>query len=130
MGAWTILMCAAFLLLGDSFKQAKVRRAHLARAMSYSIVGWTVTLVWLTPVVLIADSDQNIGVPTVVSGGLVCFVAPALIVWLLWFMAFWWSFTQTYLKLRHAAAAVLVLLLTSGLATAVLLVLLLTPRHP
>jgi len=130
LGLWTLLMCAAFLVLGDSFKLAKVRRAHLARALAYSTVGWILLVVVLTPIVMVAALESTYGYrPISLSSSFQQLIGPgqafpALFgAWFLWFATFWWNVTHTYLRLRHGAAILFLLLLTSGLAMLVMLVL-------
>ena len=104
----------AYLLLGQTMRRARVRRAHLVRIWLYSlvVVPWSVAawIVLRPPVLSLSDMLEllSIGVSgwspalhaaTLAAGGL-----------------FWWCATSRYLRLPHAGSVAGVLSLLVGLA--------------
>lgn len=116
-----VFMPLAMLVLGQTFRAARVRRRHLARGFVYSLpvslvafwVGVSGVLTWIAlPYVPIAIyQPAPPGARLIVVGALL--LGPVFVgVW-------WYFFVSRYLRLRHPLAVTILMLVVATLATAV-----------
>lgn len=122
---WLVLMPAPFLLLRDTFMTVRVRRVHLLRIWAYSLAAWPpVVLVCAALQVAVALIRRNLtwgspGSMQFMWWELTNIVARAdwLVVLLtgVWVGWFWWQAIRVYLRLPHARAVVVMMLIASFL---------------
>lgn len=111
------LMPLWMLLLGTSLRRARVRKTHLLRGLCLSLPGGAVWIGVTVGVIAIAGIFRNTLDldPSVVALGL-------LVTWLAYHMRWWFAFIQRYLRLRHAAAIVILNTVMSALTVLLLMV--------
>lgn len=115
-----ICMPLTMLVFGQTFRQAKVRRAHLARGLVYSlptaIAGtWILATSFYVVIFLLPPPPRGVSVETVLA-----VEAAALLIWL---GAWWGLFVSRYLRLPHSLIAGVSLVIIAGLATAIVFLL-------
>lgn len=125
--AWCLFMPLAYQLLPGTLRRAKVRKVHILRVAAYAVLGALVLvcvralLVWC---VLCFESymwDSSTWERTTLG-----VVVEQTIRWrtfgcglICWFIAFWWVATARYLRLPHAGAVALLMVLLSGVCAGV-----------
>lgn len=119
------LMPVAFLLLPDTLRRSRVRRAHIARVGLYSFVA--PCLIWSALAVL-WSAHYAINWHNRISGGIAvqwlpsdaamfnAMLAGSLLL-LLWAPFFWWRAGKQYLKLPHPLIVAILLSIVSFLMT-------------
>lgn len=121
MFAWMLLIPAAFGLLGESFRLANVRMAHLVRGAAYSLA--------ILPLVLAFDIACDATLRTYWQGGWNWWRPPdlvmeimehrgpiGLLVVAIWSAIYWHTFIRRYLRMPHAIIIVPLMLITALLA--------------
>jgi hypothetical protein len=115
------LMPVAYLLLGQSMRLARIRRAHLVRIWAYSTVLAPVSLAsWM--LFGSVDVERLSDFSLLLSYGMVegWLVVPAMT--LAAGGAMWWCASTRYLRLAHGRAAAVVMTFVVGLAMLTVLV--------
>jgi len=106
------------MILGETFARASVRKRHLLRAAAYSAPGATLFLhLMIVSFLCLISVSSPAG-----ASGVEPFVVMATVVgYFVWLTRWWWLFVKRYLRLPHAGAIALVLMLTSvlGVVTAI-----------
>lgn len=116
----TFLMPAWLMLLGTSLRMARVRKVHLLRGVAYSVPCAALCLVACvatTFAVPLAQPYLGLMLPRLVLAGVVLFCLGHHLTW-------WYLFIRRYLRLRHAAAVVLLNSVMSVLVVMIVLILL------
>lgn len=123
LGAFVVFMMIAWaaqalsaLVLGDTFRAARIRRAHLLRAAAYSILPIGLVAIALPFALLAGESLAPAWAEHWAAGSIVLSIP-------LWVAAWWWFFVGGYLRLR-AWLIVPVLTVIAWLGTACAVVLL------
>lgn len=122
---WALFTPLPFIVLGTTFKTARVRRAHLLRGLCYSLgpVMLSVILgVMVRALVGLPTWVWSFGAWQTVKLLLLWYTIPAAAM----LARHWWVFVHRYLRLPHGAAIVGLMLLTSLLG-AVAVALAITP---
>jgi hypothetical protein len=108
------LIPVAFLLLGQSMRLARIRRAHLVRIWAYSMVLAPVSVaLWIFDD---PPTENASAIALTLSYGLsiAWMTVPALTLGAAGLM--WWCATTRYLRLKHGPAAAVMMTLLVGLA--------------
>lgn len=130
MLTWWVLpivpMSLTMLLLGQTFRKARARKAHIFRAAAYAvrqavilstIVGAAYSAIaWLAGSGMVGMVPATGFVPWLLNSG----EAPLSALYLLWLGWWWWRMTDRYLRLDHALGVAFAALVISGLGEVIL----------
>ncbi len=128
--AMLLLMPASFLVLQQTLRASRVRKAHLLRVMAYSLVGWPIVgvsshfAVYLIDLIAspAARSYLYWGPPWSWLGPVEYLFVPTMTC--AWLVIWWGVASSRYLKLPRPWLTVTILMLVSVLATVLICVLL------
>ncbi len=115
---WSILVIICFYLLPVSIRRAKVRRIHLWRIMTYSLLPCTIFLLAIAVMdaILTVLNGYYFSISYNTEVLLDQYVdVTCLMLWFLWTIRCYWMACKHYLKLPHAFLIGVLLPLTSGL---------------
>ncbi len=96
------LMPGWMMLLGTSLRQARVRKAHLLRGLCLCLPGGAI---WMVPTMLAIALTATFRTTLKIDPGVAGLGAMAA--WFAYHMYWWFVFIRRYLRLRHAAAVVI-----------------------
>jgi len=115
----------SFLALFDTMRLARIRRAHLARALAYSTCWLPPTALGVSLLAIVSESDFFVGLAIVQMLVLLALIygVAVVLLWPVWLLLHWWCFVHRYLRLPNATIVFVLVLLMSVLATAVFAVL-------
>ncbi len=118
----TVCMPVWMMILGATLAKARVRRVHLLRGLAYSLPGAGFWALFICAGVAACDMARG-GVMGPAWSRWELAMAGLMLAFPVYHGLWWWMFIRRYLRLPHALATVLLLMIMSGLVFIIVLTL-------